>query len=179
MPQAAPKSPEQAKLNSEIEQFLKRASERQGERLKRESPVKPTPKPPKQTAKQPPRQPKREASVAVEPLPQRSFDSVASSVEKHIGQRSFSQRTEHLADDIVRADQQMEDHLQKAFNRKVGTLADAKPSGSQPATDSIPAATLADRSDVGLALAGMLANPQTLKQMIVLQEILRRPVDHW
>ena len=178
-PQAAQPTPEQAKLNTEIEQFLKRAGERQGDRLKRESPIKPASKLPKQTAKQPPRQPKRDASVAVEPLPQRSFDSVASSVEKHLGHRGFAQRSEHLADDIVHADQQMEDHLQKAFSRKVGTLADAKPSGAQPATDAVPAATTADRSDVGLALAGMLANPQTLKQMIVLNEILRRPDDHW
>jgi hypothetical protein len=178
-PQAPPTTPEQAKLNTEIEQFLKRAGERQGDRLKRESPVKPAQRPPKQTPKQPPRQPTREASVAVEPLPQRSFDSVASSVEKHLGHRGFEARSEHLADDIALADEHMEDHLRKAFNRKVGTLGEAKPSGSQPATDSVPAATTADRSDVGLALAGMLANPQTLKQMIVLNEILRRPDEHW
>jgi hypothetical protein len=172
-------TPEQAKLNTEIEQFLKRAGERQGDRLKRESPVKPAAKPPKQAAKQPLRRPKRETSVPVEPLPQRSFDSVASSVEKHLGQRGFETRTEHLADDIVRADQQMEEHLQKAFNRKVGTLADAKPNVAQPATDAIPAASTVERSEAGLALAGILANPQTLKQMIILQEILRRPADHW
>ncbi len=174
-PQAAQPTPEQAKLNTEIEQFLKRASERKGERLKRESPVKPAPKPPKPA----PKQPLRETAAAIEPLPQRSFDSVASSVEKHLGHRGFKQHAEHLADDIVRADQQMEDHLQKAFSRKVGTLGDAKPSSAQPATDSVPAATTADRSEAGLALAGMLANPQTLKQMIVLNEILRRPDDHW
>jgi hypothetical protein len=174
-PQPAQPTPEQAKLNTEIEQFLKRASERKGERLKRESPVTPAPKPPKKA----PKQPLRETSVAVEPLPQRSFDAVASSVEQHLGSRGFKQRTEHLADDIVRADQQMEDHLQKAFSRKVGTLGDAKPSGAQPATDAVPAATTTDRSEAGLALAGMLANPQTLKQMIVLHEILQRPDDHW
>jgi len=183
-PQTPTTTPEQAKLNTEIEQFLKRAGERQGERLKRESPVKPVQRPPKQTAKQAPkqtpRQPTREASVAVEPLPQRSFDSVASSVEKHLGHRGgLEARSQHLAEDISLADEHMEDHLRRAFNRKVGTLGESKPSGSQPATDSVPAATTADRSDVGLALAGMLANPQTLKQMIVLNEILRRPEEHW
>ena len=54
----------------------------------------------------------------------RELSTVAESVEKHMADRGFNQRAEHLADDIVRADQQMESHLQKAFGHRVGTLGD-------------------------------------------------------
>jgi hypothetical protein len=160
----------QAQLNAEIEQFLKRAGERRGDRMRRESPVKPAPKSP---PKPPPREQPRDAES-----PRREFDNLATSVEKHLGDRGFKQRAEHLADDIVRADQQMEDHMQKAFSRKVGTLSEGGAIADVPVTDSSPVA-VTEHSETAVALAALLSNPQTLKQMIVLNEILTRPEIRW
>lgn len=165
--QAQPAPGGQAPLNAEIEQFLKRASERRGGRESTE----------KAPPKAPPRQ-LRETSVDVEPITPQGFTEVAASVEKHLGDRGFKQRAEHLADDIVRADQQMEEHLQKAFSRKVGTLGDSEPRAAAPVTDAEPVAQ-AERSPAATALAGLLSNPQNLKQAIVLNEILQRPESRW
>jgi hypothetical protein len=160
----------QAQLNAEIEQFLKRATERRGERPRREAALKTPPKaPPK---------PPRERVVDVEPIPRRDFGNVASSVEKHLGDRGFRDRAEHLADDIVRADQQMEQHLQKAFGHKVGTLSDAATQSVTPATDAEPVSN-AEKSATSVGLAALLSNSQHLRQMVVLNEILQRPEHRW
>ena len=153
-------------LNAEIEQFLKRAQGRPGDRTLRAP-----------TAKAPPLPPPREEPVDVQPI-ERS--SVASSVEKHMANRGFGQRAEHLADDVVRGDQEMEQHLQKAFSHRVGTLSD---STSNLATTSVtevePVASQARQTLVSNALAGLLADPQSLKQAVILTEILQRPEHRW
>ena len=110
-------------LDAEIEQFLRRADQRRGNRPQQKRPAQ---QPPKAPPKSPPRTLPREADIsgpiAAEALDDRGLSSVAASVEQHMGGRGFAQRAEHLADDISRADLQMEEHLQKSFNRKVGTL---------------------------------------------------------
>jgi hypothetical protein len=160
-------SPQQAKLNAEIEEFLKRADARRGESQRSKQP-----KPPQPVAlPKPPRESKRDRRP-------RKFGEVADSVEKHLGNRGFEKRAEHLADDVTRSEEQMEEHLQKAFGRRLGTLA-------EPGTD--PTAAISDVKKApepilqGTAneFATLLANPRTLKQLIVLNEILARPESRW
>ena len=180
-PANEPAGSTQSQLNAEIEQFLKRANERRGDRAKREgwppsvqTPPKKAPKPPK-----PPREPLREQPVDVEPLARHELSTVASSVEKHLANRGFTQRAEHLADDIVRADEQMEQHLQKSFSRRVGTLAESTPGeGTSPLTDQAPMAVSAAASP-SAAIGALLANAQSLRQAIILNEVLARPVHRW
>lgn len=184
-PGAPPNKPArsgQAQLNAEIEQFLKRAEQRRSEGSRREG-VAPRPPEPPQRRPATPEQPQR-AQVPLEPAsgsesePRRDFSSVATSVEQHLGNRGFGQRAEHLADDIVRADQQMEEHLQKAFGHRVGTLGESTPGRLAPATD-VAATVSADASSTILALADMLTSPQKIRQAIVLREILDRPEHRW
>jgi hypothetical protein len=156
-------------LNAEIEQFLKRANDRRGDRSRRVP-----------TAKGPPKPPPREQPVDVHPIEHRELSSVSASVEKHLANRGFTQRAEHLADDIVRADQQMEQHLQKSFDRQVGTLGDSAPKSSgTPATDAEPVADRAEPSAAAAALARSLADPKNLRQAVILSEILQRPEHRW
>jgi hypothetical protein len=104
---------------------------------------------------------------------------VAESVEKHLGTRTFNKRAEHLADDIVRADQQMEDHLQKSFNRRVGTLGGGTAKEPEtPVTDASPV-TSVDTSPAAQSLRKLLSNPNDIRQAIILSEILDRPERHW
>ncbi len=178
-------TPEQAKINAEIEEFMRRAKDRRGQ----------TPREPaagsgsgsRQTAQQnsgergaQPRQIGNATDVPV--LEQRDFDAVAESVEKHLSNRSFGERAKHLADDIVRADEQMEQHMQAAFTRRVGTLQDSGDQGakadSRPVTDAEPSA-VTDQSAAAAALAAMLRNPQSIRQAFVMQEILQRPEHRW
>jgi hypothetical protein len=171
VPPAAGQSP----LNAEIEQFLKRAGDRRGQRSRGEAePAAPSKGPqraPAKTAarKQPP----------AAPSERRDFDAVTASVEKHLANRGFKQRAEHLADDIVRADQEMEQRLQKSFSHRVGTLGDATASAvNAPVTDAQPVPEIPTAS-AAQNIASLLANPQNIKQAIILNEILARPDHRW
>ncbi len=167
-----------SQLNAEVEQFLKRASQRRGRSASTVAPAEPPREKP--TDIQPLERTELMSwrSTDVQPLEQHELTSVAASVEKHMG-RGFAERTEHLADDIVRADQQMEEHLQKAFGRQVGTLAAATgPASTTPATDVAPVA-VREQSSLTAALAAVLASPQGMRQAVVLAEILERPEHRW
>jgi hypothetical protein len=173
-----------AQLNAEIEQCLKRASQRRGERPAPQRAARTTP-PPKAPSRSPARSPRpsappappREEPIDVEPVETHSFDAVATSVEKHIGSRGFAQRTEHLADDITRADEQMQAHLQQTFDRRVGTLRDeASRTAAVPA--DVAEAQKAEPT-IAAGLAEQLRTPQGMRQAIVLGEILARPVERW
>ena len=93
-------------------------------------------------------------------------------------ERVFTQRAEHLADDIVRGDQQMEAHLQKAFGRRVGTLEGDTPESAGPMTD-VQTAVVTDAPSAAAAFAELLRTPQGMRQAIVLGEILAPPRDRW
>jgi hypothetical protein len=159
----APASP-QGQLNAEIEQFLKRAGERR-ERPKRDA------VPPKA----PPKAPLR--PLAESRPPRREISSVATSVEKHLSNRGFTDRTEHLADDIVRADEVMEKHLKQAFDRQIGTLSNtSRQTEGGPVTDSAPAV---QTSNPASDFATMLAEPGNLRRLVIFNEILLRPEHRW
>ncbi|MEX0675695.1 MAG: hypothetical protein WD063_01385 [Pirellulales bacterium] len=174
-PQQAPQQGGQSQLNAEIDQFLKRANERRMEKARRETPAAGAPKPPLA----PPPQPLREQPLEIEPLEHHGFDAVEESVKQHLGNRGFEQRAEHLADDIARAEGDMERHLQQAFGHRVGTLGSVDPvAPTTPVTDVRPS-TADDRLAAAKALAGLLANQENIRQAVVLKEILERPIDRW
>lgn len=176
-PQAQPGDPLASdpaqQLNNEIEQFLRRATERRSDRSgrKQASIAKtPPPSPPK---------PRREQPLDVTPLEPRELSSVTASVEKHLADRGFGKRAEHLADDIVRNDQEREQHLQQTFGHRVGSLPDTAPKSSGvPVTDTATE-VVAGVSPVAAGVIAILADPKTLRQAIVLSEILERPEHRW
>jgi hypothetical protein len=169
-----------AQLNSEIEQFLKRAGQKraEGPPRQRAARAQPAPKAPPKPPPAPARQASGEVPLDVEPLARRDFDTVAESVQEHIGTRSFEQRAEHLADDITRADEQMEAHLQRAFGHRVGTLAGGDAAQAAPVTD-VQTTVVTDAPSAAAAFAMLLRTPQGMQQAIVASEILARPEDRW
>ena len=173
-PQPASSPGPSSKLNDEIEQFLKRANDRRSDRPQRERAAN-VARPPKPAAK-----PRAEKPVAAEVVERSERNSVSESVEKHLANRQFTQRSEHLADEIVRADEQMEVHLQKSFNRRVGTLGESEAATARdvPLTDTETAVVTAPASSASI-VGALLSNPQQLKQAIVLAEILARPEHRW
>jgi hypothetical protein len=172
--QPGPAPPKQSQLNAEIERFLKRASGQRSERARREAAP-----PPQQAQRRSVSPPTRKPLSEQGPAGRRGFDSVADSVDKHLADRGFENRAEHLADDIVKADQQMEQHLQKAFNRRVGTLSDNQTEAAGPVTDVTTAPELPASSSAAASLSALLSNPQSIKQAIILNEILARPEHRW
>ncbi len=172
-----------AQLNEEIEQFLKRAGQRRGENQPRERATRPPesrPRAPKQPPA-PPRQPLREAPIDADVvlLDEPRHESVAASVEKHLQTTSFEKRAAHLTDDITRAEEQMEEHLQSAFGRRVGTLAGEAPVAKGGPVNDTPTAAVEDAPAAAAAFAQILRTPQGMRQAIELGEILARPEHRW
>lgn len=177
---AAKPPPDQPQpLAGEIEEFLKRANQKRQDRTRKKPPVKVAAKP-------------IITSVPARRLVQTSTDkqdfeisvsnSVSEHVQKHLDTHEFSDRAEHLVDDIKKGDVDRATHLKQVFDHKLGRLADTSntrsdqqiklDTASQVATD---AATIAAATPI----ASMLANPESLRQAIILNELLTRPEHRW
>jgi hypothetical protein len=78
-------------------------------------------------------------------------------------------QTSHLGQRIIEDDQQFDVQLKAKFDHTVGTLAES----ARPAAEPVPRETPAGQ------IAAMLATPDGVRQAIVVNEILRRPVDRW
>ena len=166
----------------DIEEFLKRAAERRKQQQqKRGSP--------------PPKKPKRviesaeieivEPIQVVEPARTRKFSnrkpvqpqrglreqSVAEHVRQHIDTRDVSEHAEHLGEDIQLADDRISERIHRKFDHDVGQL-DEKPSVQD---DVVPIVEQVQASQLAKDLVGMLSNPQSARQAILISEILSRP----
>jgi hypothetical protein len=83
--------------------------------------------------------------------------------------KSIAQKVSHLGERIISEDRQFDDQLKAKFDHAVGTLAAETVRESAPDPRDSPAAQIAT----------MLANPDGVRQAIVLNEILSRPTDRW
>jgi hypothetical protein len=157
-----------SQLNAEIEQFLKRASQRRGERARPEQAAGAS------AAPNTPRAPMEEQPIDVAPIdPQLS--SVAASVDAHLGHRGFN---EHLAEEVGHADEEMERHLHEKFDHRVGTMGRSGAGTDRPYSDA-PSDEATETPSTAAAFAELLRTPQGMRQAIVLGEILAPPEHRW
>lgn len=166
-------------LSGEIEDFLKRAAQKRQDKSRRKKP-----------------EPVVEKKVVVPPKPVtmlsdtsdqdfevRTGQSVADHVREHLDNRQFSQRAEHLGDQgINKGDLEREAHRKQVFDHQLGRLADTSNQQSEKILTA-QAATRQATTDAAAAaaipIASMLANPESLKQAVILNEILSRPEHRW
>jgi hypothetical protein len=85
--------------------------------------------------------------------------------------KSMAQHASSLGQRIIAEDQQFDVQLKAKFDHAVGTLA----SNTVSETELVPVA----RETPASQIAAMLANPDGVRQAIVLNEVLRRPTDRW
>ena len=118
---------------------------------------------------QPPRQPRREKR----PKGARG-KSVAEHVAERIGSSSqvFREEVADLGSRVIQADKQFDEQLERKFRHQLGTL-------EQTAASTAYETRAADTSSPAAQIAAMLASPEGVRQAIVVNEILRRPVDRW
>ena len=103
-------------------------------------------------------------------------------VHKYLDEKEFTQRASSLGGEVAQADNKIEQHLHNVFDHGIGQLAGrAGETAAAPATlrtgffeDEVPALSTA-----GIGLAVLLNNIDNLRQAIVLNEILQRPIDRW
>lgn len=183
---ARPARPAQARVDEEIEAFLRRAAGQRGAAQQRPTaPVSPAPTPqptaPRTLVQRgeriaPLRPAENDVLVEVveeadEGTSQPHTMTVAEHVQRHLDTREFQQRASNITK-VDQADEQLQQRLHQAFDHGVGTLA-ANAQAQQTAAAASAAAT-AGKVTAGGVYA-MLKDPNSLRNAIILQEILRRP----
>ena len=162
-----PVQPRSKPLEDEIGEFLRRATQ------KRRGSAPPTPPsaPARMSAPTPPLR-RSEPVVQAETVGSPSGADVVEHVRKHLDTAEFSRREEHLADEVAQADEKMDEHLRGVFDHRLGQFAQSSADTGQSGTP--------EAFSVGAAaLIALLTTPQTVRQAIVINEILQRPEQRW
>lgn len=169
----------QEKLNAEIEEFLRRANERRGNKNRGAAP--PAQQQKKQQREQPAQQPGGQSKPrqdAGEKKKRRERESVTQSVEEHLGSGKFEAREQSLAADVTRSEAEMSQHVQQVFEHRLGSLGETTAEG-QPTSGETKATQSAQQKAEALAVAGLFLNQENLRRAVILREILERPTDRW
>jgi len=182
--------PAAAEAEDEISQFLRAAAgrrnqakqqearpqeaQRQISRRQRPSRQQPSQQPRRQ--KQAPRR-QREIETPVEAMvvEERPVGGrVSEHVDQYLSSDEFGQRAHQLGQEVSQADQRVEEHRREVFDHQVGTLSNKEESMSaeRPVAEEFPMTTAA-------GLAALLADTNSIRQAIVINEILTRPEDRW
>ena len=160
----------------DIEEFLRRAAERRKQAQQGGASQQPK-RPPAQ--QRPPTPPPRQTISDRDVVPTRTVfpeqqphsigeESVSEHVRRHIDVSDVTEHASHLADDIEQADERMEAHLDQVFDHDVGKLGSGK-----GATDKLDRRS--DTNAVAKDLLKLFRSPKTIRQSIMVAEILKRP----
>ncbi|MGI9429931.1 MAG: hypothetical protein ACR2NM_14815 [Bythopirellula sp.] len=146
-------------LRNEVEEFLRRAQGKPPQ-------PKPVPQPAAVRKPQPPRPtPPRKAPVApVKPRTLRN-EGVAEHVARHLSTQEMAQRTKTLGAEVALSDDRLESHLHEKFDHKLGRLQHHDAADEEKL----------QAANVAAEVAAMLRSPQGMRQLIIANEILRRP----
>ncbi len=182
-PQAAPGDP----LQSEIEEFLRRASGRKdGGAPAARNPNQPQPTKVRTAGVNPaarkprPIQPasaRTKAAAAPPALPD-TPDGIDQHVKKYLSTTDFDRRVSQLSS-IDRKEQEFDQQVNQTFAHEVGHLKGSAiaVAGEAPVTSAAaPEPQLANTQN---SLAKLLSSPANLKSAVVLNEILQRPSHRW
>ena len=174
---------------NEIEEFLKRAAAMRA-RQQQGAPA----TPPRQSAPPAPPPPQRPAPLSslsrrsadivedaeVIEVDEVDIDDVAKSVARHLDSSQFQDRTSHLGERIKSADEAIESHLHETFEHRLGALG-AKTAAAADSTldEEENAARTGASTPAQFDLRSLLQSPQSLRNAIILSELLNPPHDRW
>ena len=161
-------------LANEIDQFVRQAAQRRaeggGRPVAQRQGGRPQPAPRRPAAAQP-----LVEAVPVELLEPMGDESgsVADHVRTHLASKrvgTLSSRT--LESEVDQADEHLEEHVHDVFEHKLGQLSSTSGESSRKSGASIPPTAAA-------GMAAMFADPASIRQAIILTEILQRPEHRW
>ncbi|MBC8352192.1 MAG: hypothetical protein H8E66_09385 [Planctomycetes bacterium] len=165
-------------MAGDIEEFLKRAAQRRAQQQ--------PPRPQAPTPRAAPPRPRpaeildAEIIDEVEIIEPHVFgeSSVAEHVQDHMRSGVHDERLSHLGENVGRADDRMEDHLHEYFEHDLGQLG-AKTAAA--ADSSLDDDSPGQQREIAKPTNyfELLANPDSIRQAIILNEILMRPTDRW
>lgn len=170
----------------DIEEFLRRAAERRKQQQqKKAGGGAPPPKPVREiieTAEvevvQPvevvrpakPVKPKKRKRLVPQPKDLRN-ESVADHVRSHIDSSDIAEHAEHLGDRIQTADDRIAARLKRKFDHDVSKLDDLP----TVQDDEVAKVTEQETSMIADGLVQMFRSPKSVRQAILISEILKRP----
>ena len=166
--QPPPRPPQQGNVQTEIDEFLRRVQSRQGG--PRPAPARRMPAA-EQTA-----QPVQAVAIdqdADEPV----GVEVVKHVEKYLDTGDFSRRSAQLGGEVIQANAQLDQSVQKAFSHEVGRLV-KKPGETAVAPQALmtdEAAPLAQVVMPPLSLSTLFGDPDAIRQAILASEIFPSP----
>jgi hypothetical protein len=175
-------------MRDEVEEFLRRAAARraQAEAKRREQQQQAAqpqqPRPQRQPLVQRPPLVQRAPLVQEEPLVEIIEAEVAdtgsrfsSSVAQHMrGSAEIGRHASNLGAEVDQADDRLEARLAKTFDHQIGQLKDTTTAAPVREVQQSPEALLASMN-----LTKLLSNAQTIRNAIVLSEVLNRPEHRW
>ncbi|TWT75618.1 hypothetical protein Pla123a_31280 [Posidoniimonas polymericola] len=183
-PQPRPVGPPQDDLRSEVDEFLRRAK---GLPPREQEPA---PQRSLEPAAEPiiiepnrPRQGQRSRAAGRQAMPAAGRSepdphlggSVQEHVSQHVGHLAESQLAENaarLGEDLGQTDERLEARLKAKFEHRLGRL---KQQEEAPLPEVDPLGNVLDARQ----LAALLASPEGVRNAVVLNEILKRPIDRW
>jgi len=173
-------------MPDEVEEFLRRVAQMRAQaeaqaRAQRPKPQ-PAPPPPRPAAPPPPARlvPARQEMVPLEPVEVEIVDAelaeIGDSVGRHVtqhlrGTEEIAEHTRHLGEEVDQADDKLESHLHQVFDHQLGKLKKTASTTAAAPYDS-PASDMSE-------LLQMLRSPKSVRDAIVMAEVLRRPDDRW
>jgi len=171
-----PQPPEQKqRVEDEVGEFLRRAAQQRSGKENRPPPTDKPPQPPTpvrrplaDTAASRSRGSPPKAQEAAD-APVRSRVLSASSDESPSPGKLAERMVQPV--EVAQSDAAMQSHLQQAFGHQVGSM-QASASMTDTAAVNSPPAPVAE-------VAAMLRDPQSIRQSIIISEILRRPEERW
>ena len=108
---------------------------------------------------------------------------VSEHVQKYLDEQAFTQREDALGKEVAQADRQIDQHLQQVFDHRVSKLEATPGEAAAPPTVYEPPNLVGSAEDVPASFAtgllDLIANPDSLRQAIILSEILHRPEERW
>ena len=159
-------------VQNEIEDFLRRANQKRGSAGNR--PQRPKPM----------RTASAEKPVRAEVVRDRPVGGeVERHVKKYLDEEEFVRRTEKLGEEVAEADDKIERHLKSVFDHSVSKLANTPGETASPPNaklaDTAPQISLATPSIAAADVAALFGNPLSIRQAVIISEILNRPLERW
>jgi hypothetical protein len=176
-------------LEDEIGEFLQKTAQRRDP--ERSSPPAPPPAstlsrplgPPLSSAARPAAPPPPSAVPVAEPVLQAEVladhAGVADHVRTYLAGGRFDRETTGLGSEVAQADEKMEEHLRQAFEHRLGRLGTMGGATASVQPAAAPAVAPAAAAGVAAELAAMLRTPASMRQAVVVSEVLTRPVHRW
>ena len=180
-------------MRDEVEEFLRRVAQMRAQaeaqaKAEQQKPGQPPRPQPQRPGQQPPQRmpsppqrlvPAREEVIYLEPADVEVIDAeLAENAGRPLGTpfqgpRQIAEHARHLGEQVDLADDKLEARLHQTFDHQLGRFRNvaSETAGAprvRPMTDVTPTEIL-----------GMLTNPESIRDAIVMSEILRRPEERW